>query len=50
MDPLFHVLVQNSSDAIVMLNATGGILFASERLPGSSGTHSKSGWGTARSS
>src|SRR5258708_7040312 len=30
MDTLFHVLVQNSSDAIVMLDATGGILFASE--------------------
>jgi len=30
MDTLFHVLVQNSSDAIVMLNAAGGILFASE--------------------
>ena len=30
MDTLFHVLVQNSSDAIVMLNAEGGILFASE--------------------
>ncbi len=30
MDTLFHVLVQNSSDAIVMLDVTGGILFASE--------------------
>ena len=30
MDTLFHVLVQNSSDAIVMLDATGHILFASE--------------------
>jgi two-component system cell cycle sensor histidine kinase/response regulator CckA len=30
MDTLFHVLVQNSSDAIVMVNATGGVLFASE--------------------
>src|SRR5476651_1139635 len=30
MDTLFHVLVQNSSDAIVMLDAKGRILFASE--------------------
>jgi two-component system cell cycle sensor histidine kinase/response regulator CckA len=30
MDTLFHVLVQNSSDAIVMLDADGAILFASE--------------------
>ena len=30
MDTLFHVLVQNSSDAVVMLDATGGVLFASE--------------------
>jgi len=30
MDTLFHVLVQNSSDAVVMLDATGRILFASE--------------------
>ena len=30
MDTLFHVLVQNSSDAIVMLDANGAILFASE--------------------
>ena len=30
MDTLFHVLVQNSSDAIVMLDAKGAILFASE--------------------
>jgi two-component system, cell cycle sensor histidine kinase and response regulator CckA len=30
MDTLFHVLVQNSADAIVILDAAGGILFASE--------------------
>ena len=30
MDTLFRVLVQNSSDAIVMLNADGSIRFASE--------------------
>jgi two-component system cell cycle sensor histidine kinase/response regulator CckA len=30
MDTLFHVLVQNSSDAIVMLDANGAILFASD--------------------
>jgi PAS domain S-box-containing protein len=30
MDTLFHVLVQNSTDAIAMLNAKGAILFASE--------------------
>src|SRR3954471_2065631 len=30
MDTLFHVLVQNSADAIVILDAGGGILFASE--------------------
>jgi PAS domain S-box-containing protein len=30
MDTLFHVLVQNSTDAIVMLDAHGDILFASE--------------------
>src|SRR5579872_6394686 len=30
MDPLFQVLVQNSSDAVVMLNADGSIRFASE--------------------
>ena len=30
MDTLFHVLVQNSSDAIVMLDANGAVLFASE--------------------
>src|SRR5947207_14954449 len=30
MDSLFHVLVQNSTDAIVMLDATGSILFASD--------------------
>jgi two-component system cell cycle sensor histidine kinase/response regulator CckA len=30
MDTLFHALVQNSSDAIVMLDAAGAILFASE--------------------
>src|SRR5436305_9622289 len=30
MDALFHVLVQNSSDAVVMLDARGSILFASE--------------------
>jgi two-component system cell cycle sensor histidine kinase/response regulator CckA len=30
MDTLFHVLVQNSSDAVVMLDVRGGILFASE--------------------
>jgi len=30
MDTLFHVLVQNSSDAVIMVDATGGILFASE--------------------
>ncbi len=30
MDPLFEVLVQNSSDAIAMLNADGTVRFASE--------------------
>ena len=30
MDTLFHVLVENSADAIVMLDASGSILFASE--------------------
>src|SRR5215208_5733880 len=30
MDTLFHALVQNSSDAIVTLDATGAVLFASE--------------------
>jgi len=30
MDTLFHVLVQNSTDAVVMLDADGTILFASE--------------------
>src|SRR5471032_681892 len=30
MDALFHVLVQNSSEAVVMLNADGTIRFASE--------------------
>jgi two-component system, cell cycle sensor histidine kinase and response regulator CckA len=30
MDTLFQVLVQNSSDAVVMLDARGAILFASE--------------------
>src|SRR4051794_39304996 len=30
MDTLFRVLVQNSSDAVVMLNADGSIRFASE--------------------
>ena len=30
MDTLFHVLVQNSSDAIVMFDASGTIRFASE--------------------
>src|SRR5207237_272166 len=30
MDTLFQVLVQNSSDAIIMVDASGAILFASE--------------------
>jgi two-component system cell cycle sensor histidine kinase/response regulator CckA len=30
MDTLFHLLVQNSSDAIIMVDASGAILFASE--------------------
>ena len=30
MDPLFHVLVQNSSDAVAMLDADGTIRFASD--------------------
>ena len=30
MDTLFHALVENSSDAIVTLDATGAVLFASE--------------------
>ena len=30
MDTLFQVLVQNSSEAIVLLNADGSIRFASE--------------------
>src|SRR5947207_15166620 len=30
MDPLLHALVQNSSDAIVMLDEGGRVLFASE--------------------
>jgi len=30
MDTFFHVLVQNSADAVVILDAGGGILFASE--------------------